>query len=971
MLDTKVTVGKGSFGQINTWSVQEEATPHVPGDLSGGLGAVSVTAARTPESIFLSQKQITSIDRNENRTVRLGTISGVITTAREQGAKVSFSHTTPLSALNVDRQAPPVGIWGSRVANRQLRDASGVRSSAVSPMSIAVSATTGDVYVTTGDGPTTGIQKYDRYGNWISTIATPSGTGNGQIVGLIGGMTLDSAGNLYVSDTATSRIQKFNSSGAFVMTMGAVGSGNGQLNIPRDITWVASTGTIWVADGNNNRVAVFNATTGAWVANYGSVGTGLGQFTLPRTIASDGGASVYVGDDSKRIQKITVATGAFVDQFGGVGTDVLSFPPGVGDFGVAVSDTTIAVIDATAFYGYRIGSYAPYPKISMPKPGLTGLGTYVAWSPLDQCWWVAQRLYQTASPGLMKIAAGAVPLPVAFEQYIALAAPAQEFRYSATVTTSVSYPAWKGNVADRVRELCSIVGVEMVAVNNAITFRNLGSIAIDLTQIQPNPPRVPDGKGTYRNVQIVNRNVSPTPIPGSLEQNYAFMDAEKYAPYQSTWLGGATIMNDNTDPAARKRYVRYFWNKGNGGIGSDTLPGGVEIGIGTNWSVLSGQTYTAEFAVRPYNNPGKRMRVMIKWPDGSLTTSADYVMSNFMKWQTIKVTGTAPTTGSATVIVTQNAGTGYSAWATGDFLDVGNWFFGPGTSSFFDGATPGAQWLGIPAKSRSIRVAPTTGDFILYDARLDGNRVFSVKAGETIKETVQTDASLVALESPMKSDELPVGYNSYFVTDGSNLPITSAEWAAYGGDLRVAINPDDPTKIDITIVGPRSNIPGVVEPYYIANSDGQNRYAQLRIGGIGLRESRETLTFATGADPVLTLTEFGPVQDSPFYPNLAAIYNRLTWLLEDASGPHVSLDLSVPTKVISAFGMAAGAIVTYGASKYRVLSATIENAWTKLTLQKYVTVADDDARWAGQTVGTEDAYWSGYSVGDNNVAPLR
>ena len=70
------------------------------------------------------------------------------------------------------------------------------------------------------------------------------------------GIAVDSSGNVYVADYNNDRVQKFNSNGNFITKWGSSGISDGQLSYLQHIA-VDSSGNVYVADGGNNRIQVF------------------------------------------------------------------------------------------------------------------------------------------------------------------------------------------------------------------------------------------------------------------------------------------------------------------------------------------------------------------------------------------------------------------------------------------------------------------------------------------------------------------------------------------------------------------------------------------------------------------------------------------------------------------------------------------------------------------------------------------
>ena len=69
---------------------------------------------------------------------------------------------------------------------------------------------------------------------------------------------MDSSGNVYVSDRYNHRIQKFDSSGNFLLKWGSFGTGDGQFARPRGNA-VDSSGNVYVVDAYNHRIQKFTS----------------------------------------------------------------------------------------------------------------------------------------------------------------------------------------------------------------------------------------------------------------------------------------------------------------------------------------------------------------------------------------------------------------------------------------------------------------------------------------------------------------------------------------------------------------------------------------------------------------------------------------------------------------------------------------------------------------------------------------
>jgi DNA-binding beta-propeller fold protein YncE len=145
---------------------------------------------------------------------------------------------------------------------------------------------------------------------------------------------------VYVTDEGNNHIQKFDSTGNFIIKWGSKGSADGQSNpLDKLITGVEKlwgftdegngkldhssgiavdlSGNVYVADSGNNRIQKFDS-NGHFITSWGKTGSENGNFSVPYGIAVDSGY-VYVADNSNnRIQKFD-SNGHFITSWGNFG----------------------------------------------------------------------------------------------------------------------------------------------------------------------------------------------------------------------------------------------------------------------------------------------------------------------------------------------------------------------------------------------------------------------------------------------------------------------------------------------------------------------------------------------------------------------------------------------------------------------------------------------------------------------------
>ena len=106
--------------------------------------------------------------------------------------------------------------------------------------------------------------------------------------------------NVYVTDDRNHCLLKFDKTGKLLKRVGQKGRGEGEFNTPFGITVVGDQ--VFVCDCLNNRLQAFTSDL-VFVRKFGSQGSGNGQFICPYDITHDEEGNLYVTDGgNKRVQ---------------------------------------------------------------------------------------------------------------------------------------------------------------------------------------------------------------------------------------------------------------------------------------------------------------------------------------------------------------------------------------------------------------------------------------------------------------------------------------------------------------------------------------------------------------------------------------------------------------------------------------------------------------------------------------------
>jgi sugar lactone lactonase YvrE len=176
-------------------------------------------------------------------------------------------------------------------------------------------------------------------------------------------------GDVWVADTANSRIQRFNAKGQALATVGAEGSASGEFSWPMGIA-TDPNGAVWVADTGNGRIQHFGP-EGEHVGEFGTWGEGPGEFYNVVALAIGSEGDLWTLDSGTyRVQHFD-AEGNYLGQFGEYGSEKgqLMSPSGIAvdpDGNVWVADPGNLKVMKFSPEGHLLRTLKPHGEEPMP-----------------------------------------------------------------------------------------------------------------------------------------------------------------------------------------------------------------------------------------------------------------------------------------------------------------------------------------------------------------------------------------------------------------------------------------------------------------------------------------------------------------------------------------------------------------------------------------------------------------------------
>jgi len=241
-------------------------------------------------------------DTNNQRIRKVSASTGLISTVAGNG---TYGYNGDGIAATSAELANPTGVAVDGAGNIFIADL-------VNNRIRKVNASTGLISTVAGNG----TQGYNGDG-----IAASSAELYGSF-----GVAVDSAGNLYIADSANSRIRKVSVSSGLISTVAGNGTGgfnsdgiaatSAELNGPNGVV-VDSSGNIYIADYNRIRkvstsTGLISTVAGNGTGGYNSDGIAATNAELynPIGVAVDSAGNIYIGDASNnRARKVSANTG--------------------------------------------------------------------------------------------------------------------------------------------------------------------------------------------------------------------------------------------------------------------------------------------------------------------------------------------------------------------------------------------------------------------------------------------------------------------------------------------------------------------------------------------------------------------------------------------------------------------------------------------------------------------------------------
>lgn len=162
--------------------------------------------------------------------------------------------------------------------------------------------TDGDDRLLIVDTNSSKILRFTCGGEFLGEVGSGKGSEPGQLDGPRDAK-VGPSGEIYVSDGNNGRIQVFDRDGHYLRSWARKGKGEAELLRPHALD-LAPDGSVFVVDVDNSKVVAYDG-EGRLLRIWGRPGTGPGEFLAPHGLAVDPNGDVFVSEYFGRVQKFT------------------------------------------------------------------------------------------------------------------------------------------------------------------------------------------------------------------------------------------------------------------------------------------------------------------------------------------------------------------------------------------------------------------------------------------------------------------------------------------------------------------------------------------------------------------------------------------------------------------------------------------------------------------------------------------
>ena len=212
----------------------------------------------------------------------------------------------------------------------------------IMPVAVAVDAKE-NVYVT--DSETSKVNRYSADGRFTGVLGA-----DGLFKRPTGIVCDNKSGRVFVVDTGAQDIKVLDLTGRHLFDFGGRGDGDGQFNYPTHIA-VDQSGKIYVTDALNFRIQIFDQ-DGRFLRKFGKHGDTYADFERPKGVAVDSFGNIYVADAAQDMIKIFDSSGKLLLFFGETGRIPGNF---IMPLGLAIDDHNNIYVTDT--YNMRVQAF--------------------------------------------------------------------------------------------------------------------------------------------------------------------------------------------------------------------------------------------------------------------------------------------------------------------------------------------------------------------------------------------------------------------------------------------------------------------------------------------------------------------------------------------------------------------------------------------------------------------------------------